>query len=305
MIKSHCFVFCCSCYLYKTRTFGPCDVHASNTWNLRWTLKKNRVLDELQWNKTVFAFPKVCFTLFHNGDEASFDLFSLFRGCWGCNTDQHWPAQCVASECLQKTAWMRLSSTNHSLLACRPWMMNMMNQQKIVVFPHILKNCSEEGLQYMRPGCCYHCPKICNLEARELGQLLENAQPFWVPLENGSHVFRWFNRIGGVSHCQCAAVQQGTRTGCVPSWYPSWKISGHILCENLNETTNQMISRWYRCRPGLGVKLYREDQAACRSWEVAKKEKRAVVQWLGYNLPSGKHRKSYWKWPSRNSWFTS
>ena len=135
MIKSHCFVFCCSCYLYKTRTFGPCDVHASNTWNLRWTLKKNRVLDELQWNKTVFAFPKVCFTLLHNGDEASFDLFSLFRGCWGCNTDQHWPAQCVASECLQKTAWMRLSSTNHSLLACRTRMMNMMNQQKICCFP--------------------------------------------------------------------------------------------------------------------------------------------------------------------------
>lgn len=78
--------FFCSCYLYKTRTFRPCDVHASNTWNLIWTLKKNRVLEEFQWNKTVFAFPKVCFTLLHNGVEASFDLFSLFHGCWGCNS---------------------------------------------------------------------------------------------------------------------------------------------------------------------------------------------------------------------------
>ena len=279
----------CSCYLYKTRTFGSCDVHASNTRNLRWTLKKNRVLDELQWNKTAFAFPKVCFTLLHNGVEASFDLFSLFHGCWGCNTDQHWPAQCVASECLQKTAWMCLSSTNHSLLACRPWMMNMMNQQKFVVFPDILKNCSEEGLQYMRPGCCYRCPKICNLETREI-RAARGKCPAILGAMRMAAMFSvdLIELVGSVT--VSAPLFNRERSRCVLSWYPSWKLEWNHQPDDI-----QMISL-----PSRPWRKVVQRGPGCLSqlrsgWEG---------KWLGYNLPSGKHRKSYWKWPSRNSWFT-
>ena len=58
-------VFSGSCDLYKTRTFGW-DMHAFKTtenWEGLWN--GIRFLNDLQWNKTDAAFPKVCFTLLH------------------------------------------------------------------------------------------------------------------------------------------------------------------------------------------------------------------------------------------------
>ena len=66
------------------------------------------------------------------------------------------------------------------------------------------------------------------------------------------------------------------------------------------------------CVPGSRPKpvFWRCERGDSRAQEVPAERWRPKFshpRWCSpsYNLPSGKHTKSYWKWPSRNSWFTN
>ena len=67
------------------------------------------------------------------------------------------------------------------------------------IFLQILKSCFQEGLQYMRPSCCFLCPTIGNLETREMRAACGKCPAILVPWEwqiySVNHIFLRFPLI--------------------------------------------------------------------------------------------------------------